>query len=186
MLSKWNPLAEVTTVSETAGGRGHRGPVLAGPGILVRPNLARIPAAGDARAEAIIRRARTAISQSLLNFLEDSDAVALGRYGARQPAIALRHKSARRLEDTLLASALAQLLRQTDPRDLLAGMAVHYMVAEQIGTVPSVVFADVARRLPDGPLPDLLRQFGARQDVTLEAFGWQLVQTPEGPDFIPA
>jgi hypothetical protein len=95
-------------------------------------------------------------------------------------------KSARRLEDSLLASALAQLVRQADPRDLLVGMAVHYIVAEQIGAVPSAVFDDIARRLPGGPLPDLLRQFGARQDVTLEAFGWQLVQTPQGPDFIPA
>jgi hypothetical protein len=152
----------------------------------VKPNLARIPASGDARAEAITRRARTAISQSLLDSLDDGDAVALGRYGARQPAIALRLKSARRLEDALIASALAQLLRPTDPRDLLVGMAVHYIVAQQIGAVPSAVFEDIARRLPDGPLPDLLRQFGARQDVTLEAFGWQLVQTPEGPDFIPA
>lgn len=152
----------------------------------MKPNLARIPAAGDPRAEAITRRARTTISQSLLDSLDDSDAVALGRYGARQPAIALRQKSARRLEDALLASALAQLIRQADPRDLLVAMAVHYIVAEQIGAVPFVVFEDIARRLPDGPLPDLLRQFGARQDVTLEAFGWQLVQTPEGPDFIPA
>jgi hypothetical protein len=107
-----------------------------------------------------------------------------GRAG--KPAIALRQKSARRLEDSLLASALAQLVRQPDPRDLLVGMAVHYIVAEQIGAVPSAVFDDIARRLPDGPLPDLSRQFGARQDVTLEAFGWQLVQTPQGPDFIPA
>jgi hypothetical protein len=152
----------------------------------VKPNLARIPAAGDARAEAITQRARTAVSQALLDSLDDSDAVALGRYGARQPAIALRQKSRPRLEDALLASALAQLVRPADPRDLMVGMAVHYIAAEQIGAVPSDVFDDVARRLPDGPLPDLLRQFGARQDITLEAFGWQLVQTPEGPDFIPA
>ena len=152
----------------------------------MKPNLARIPAAGDARAEAITLRARTAISQSLLDSLDDTDAVALGRHGARQPAIALRQKSHPRLEDALLASALAQLVRPADPRDLMDGMAVHYIVAEQIGAVPSDVFDDVARRQPDGPLPDLLRQFGARQDITLEAFGWQLVQTPEGPDFIPA
>jgi hypothetical protein len=35
-------------------------------------------------------------------------------------------------------------------------------------------------------LSDLLRVFGARQDVTPEAFGWHLVQTPNGPDFAPA
>jgi glycine/D-amino acid oxidase-like deaminating enzyme len=152
----------------------------------MKPNLARIPAAGDARAEAITRRARTAISQSLLDSLDKSDAEALGRYGARQPTIALRQKSAQHLEDALLASALAQLVRQSDPRDLMVGLAVHYIVAEQIGAVPSVVFEDVAHRLPHGSLPDLLLEFGARQDITLEAFGWQLVQTAEGPDFMPA
>jgi hypothetical protein len=30
-------------------------------------------------------------------------------------------------------------------------MAVHYIVAQQIGAIPSVVFEDIARRLPDGP-----------------------------------
>jgi hypothetical protein len=168
------------------GGGRTTGPGRAGKDEPVKPNLARIPAAGDALAEAITRRAGTGISQSLLDSLDDSDAVALGRYGARQPSIALRQKSAQRLEDALFASALAQLVRQTDPRDLMVGMAVHFIVAEQIGAVPSVVFEDVASRLPDGPLPDLVRQFGDRQDITLEAFGWQLVQTPEGPDFVPA
>ncbi len=43
----------------------------------------------------------------------------------------------------------------------MVGLAVRYIVAEQIGAVPSIVFEDVARRLPDGALPDLLRQFGA-------------------------
>jgi hypothetical protein len=105
----------------------------------VKPNLARIPAAGDARAEAITLRARTAISQSLLDSLDDTDAVALGRHGARQPAIALRQKSHPRLDDALLASALAQLVRPADPRDLMAGMAVHYIVAEQIGAVSSTM-----------------------------------------------
>jgi hypothetical protein len=152
----------------------------------VKPNLARIPGDGDARAEAITQRARTAISQSLLDSLDESDAVALGRYGARQPTIALRHKSAQLLHDALLATALAQLIRHNDPRGLMVGLAVHYVVALQIGVVLSVMFQDVARRLPDGPAPDLLRKFGARHDITLEAFGWQLVQTAEGPDFMPA
>ena len=117
----------------------------------MKPNLARIPAAGDDRAEAITQRARTAISQSLLDSLDDSDAVALGRYGARQPSLALRQKSAQRLEDALFASALAQLARQTDPRDLMTGMAVHYIVAEQIGAAPSVVFDDAAAACQTDP-----------------------------------
>jgi hypothetical protein len=152
----------------------------------VKPNLARIPADGDARAEAITQQAQTTIRWPLLDTLDERDAVALGRYGARQPAIALRQKSARHLQNALLATALAQLIRPGDPRDLMVSLAVHHVVAQQIGVVPSVMFEDVASRLPGGPVPALLREFGARQDVTLEAFGWQLVQSAEGPDFMPA
>jgi hypothetical protein len=67
----------------------------------------------------------------------------------------------------------------------MVGLAPHYVVAQRLGLVPSDLFSQVAARLPDGPVPDLLRSFGARHDVTLEAFGWQLIQTSEGPDFIP-
>ena len=42
------------------------------------------------------------------------------------------------------------------------------------------------RGLPDDGGRDLFRTFGARGDVTLEAFGWLLVQTGDGPDFEPA
>jgi hypothetical protein len=51
---------------------------------------------------------------------------------------------------------------------------------------PAALFGTIAARLPDGPIPGLLRDFGARDDITPEAFGWQLVQTAEGPDFQPA
>jgi len=36
----------------------------------------------------------------------------------------------------------------------------------------------------DGPRPDLLRWFGTQDDITLEDFAWQLVETPDGPDFV--
>jgi hypothetical protein len=112
--------------------------------------------------------------------------VALGRYGARQATIALRQQSAQQLRRSLLATALAQLIRPSDPRDLMVGLAVHHVVAQQIGTAPPALFDAIAARLPDGPMPGLLRDFGARHDITPEAFGWQLVQTAEGPDFLPA
>jgi hypothetical protein len=152
----------------------------------MEPNLARIPADGDAQAAAIMRRAHGAITQHLLDNLNEHDAAALGRYGARQPTVALRQHSAQHLRRALLATALAQLIRPSDPRDLLVGLAVHHVVAQQIGTAPSVLFDAIAARLPEGPIPRLLRDFGARHDITPEAFGWQLVQTAEGPDFIPA
>jgi hypothetical protein len=152
----------------------------------MKPNLARIPADGDVQAEAIIQRSGGLISQDLLDSLDQRDFIALGRYGARQATVALRERSGSRLHNALFATALGQLGHESDPRDLMIGLAVPHLVAQQIGTAPPALFETVAARLPDGPVADLLRDFGARQDITLEAFGWQLIQTAEGPDFIPA
>ena len=151
----------------------------------MQPNLARIPADGDSRAQAILRRAQGAISQHFLDVLDEHDCLALGRYGTRQSTVALRKSSAELLHDALLAAALGRLGRPGDPRDVMVGLALHYVVAQKLALAPPDLFNGIAARLPDGPMPDLLRVFGTRQDVTLEAFGWQLVQTPEGPDFIP-
>jgi len=152
---------------------------------LMQPNLARIPAAGDARAQAILRHAEGMISQHFLDTLDERDCLALGRYGTRQTTVALRGSSAVLLHDALLATALGSLGRQGDPRDTMVSLALHYVVAQQLALAPPDLFNEVAARLPGGPMPDLLRVFGARQDVTLETFGWQLTQTPEGPDFLP-
>jgi hypothetical protein len=190
------PLTPETSAAPEAGRAGQAGPappcarradlpVAEVHDDLVEPNLARIPADGDPRAEAILRQIQDMISQEFLDSLDDSDYSALGRYGARQPTVALRERSTRRLQDALLATALAQLGQQSDTRDVMIGLAVHHIVAQQIGADPSVVFEKTAGRLPDGPMPGLLRSFGARPDITPEAFGWQLVQTPNGPDFMP-
>lgn len=152
----------------------------------MEPNLARIPADGDADAEAILELARGGITVDFLACLNDRDAIALGRYGARQTTVALRRGSAALLRDALLATAICQAIRNGDPRDVMVGLAADYFVAQQLGLVPGELFDDVASSLPDGWVPDLLREFGARTDITLKAFGWLLVETPEGPDFTPA
>jgi hypothetical protein len=82
--------------------------------------------------------------------------------------------------------AICQLGREGDPRDVMIALAVYYYVAQRLGQAPARVFNDVASCLPAGWIGDLLRDFGARQDVTFRAFGWQLAQTPDGPDFEPA
>jgi hypothetical protein len=55
-------------------------------------------------------RAHGVITQRLLDTLSEQDALALGRYGARQPTIALRQHSAQRLSQALLATAAATLV----------------------------------------------------------------------------
>jgi hypothetical protein len=39
-------------------------------------------------------------------------------------------------------------------------------------------------RFAEGWLPRLLRTFGARDDVTLAAFGWRRITTADGSDVI--
>ena len=118
--------------------------------------------------------------------MDDRACLALVRYGIRQPTVALRTSSVALLNDALLAAALDRLGPRDDPWDAMIDLALHHAVAQKLAVAPPVLFNQIAARLPDGPMPDLLRAFGARQDVTLEAFGWQLIQTPEGPDFVPA
>jgi hypothetical protein len=151
----------------------------------MQPNLARIPPGGDVRAEAILRRAPRAVTRRFLGSLDDRDALALARYGARLPTTALRANSPELLRDGLLATGISEICRESDPRDLMIDLALYHLVGQRLGQLPSALFDDIASRLPDGAVPDLLRMFGARQDITLEAFGWQEVQTADGPDFVP-
>jgi len=58
------------------------------------------------------------------------------------------------------------------------------MGAIQIGVRPAQVFETTATRFEDGWLPDLLRGFGARTDVTPAAFGWRQVAIRDGLDVI--
>ncbi|MFI6046908.1 hypothetical protein ACIA8C_35180 [Nocardia sp. NPDC051321] len=151
----------------------------------MQPNLVRISADGDERAEEILRRIPDTISESFLETLDSRDNVALARYGARQVTVALREGSTILLTDALLATAAAELQNPGDPRDLMVDIAVHFVVAERLGVDPSLLFNDVAARLPVSSVADLLRHFGARNDISLHAFGWQLVETESGPDFAP-
>lgn len=149
-------------------------------------NLRRIPSAGDAAAEEIIALARDEVMADLLGCLVRRDAMALGRYGARQATVALRARSAALLHDALLATAIADVITQDDPRDVATGLALHHYVARELGLVPAEVFGAAVAGLPDDRVRDLFCMFGAREDVTLKAFGWLLVQTGDGPDFEPA
>jgi hypothetical protein len=146
--------------------------------------LAKIPPDGDAGAEEIIRQARGGVTDDLLGCLVSRDFIALYRYCARQSTMALREGSAERLRCALLAEVICAASRDADDREVMVGLALHYYVAEQIGLVPADLFDEIASYLPDGPWPALVRWFGTRDDIILEAFAWQLVETPDGPDFV--
>ena len=148
-------------------------------------NLQRIPPDGDSAAEEIIALARDGVTADLLGCLVRRDATTLGRYGTRHATLALRAHSAALLHDALLAKAIADIIHESDWRDTLVGLALHYYVAQQLGLDPAEVFDAAVSSLPDDRVCSLFRRFGARKDVTLEAFGWLLVETDDGPDFEP-
>jgi hypothetical protein len=104
----------------------------------VRPSLARIPASGDARAEAILRRSAGAASRPFVDSLDNGDTLALGRYGALQASIALRTGSAEILRGGLLAAALSQVRAEGDPRDFMVGVALRW---QQVQTAEGPDFA---------------------------------------------
>lgn len=68
---------------------------------------------------------------------------------------------------------------------MMVGVALPHVVAQELGIRPADLFKQVADRLPGTPVSDLLRGFGGRQVITLSGFGWELVETEDGPDFAP-
>ncbi|GIJ30862.1 hypothetical protein [Micromonospora sediminimaris] len=152
----------------------------------MKPNLARISGKQDRLAEEILARAPRHIEQSFVNSLDPAAALALGRYGARLATLALRQNSVDLLRRSVLATSLARCLASDDDRDFMVALAVPWIVARQLGEDPAEVFAMVGDSLPDGPVARLVHTFGARTDISLEAFGWELVTTADGPDFRPA
>jgi hypothetical protein len=108
----------------------------------------------------------------------------LGRYGHRAAMLAIREQSAARLRNGLGAVALATTA-DDDDRDVMVGVALHYHAAVQLGLRPAEVF-DQAASYADPSVAELFRTFGARDDVTLAAFGWQEIATEHGPAFIPS
>ncbi|MFY1689108.1 hypothetical protein [Plantactinospora sp. WMMB782] len=151
----------------------------------MKANLERIPGDHDWVARAILARAPQRVDQSFLDSLDPSASLALGRLGVRLSTIALRENSIDVVRRSLLATGLARCLQHDDDRDVMVGLALPWTVTQQLGASPETVFAIVADGLPDGPTSTLLKDFGARKDITLAAFGWEAVTTADGPDFRP-
>lgn len=96
---------------------------------------------------------------------------------------ALRTRSA-----DLLLDDLVDLLTDGEPdwvkddRDLMVALAPFHDCARRIGLDPATVFAQAATRGP-ATVADVVRTFGARTDITPEAFGFALRETSDGPEY---
>jgi hypothetical protein len=159
-------------------------------GVVAKPNLVRLPGHRDSAAREILAHLPEPITQDFLDGLKRGDpkaARALAWYGYRQVSIALRERSVDRLAHALLSLGLNVCMRwqEDDPRDVMVGLAVPWITAQQLGARPAKLFSAVADRLPHPQVADLFRMFGARRDITPKSFGWEIVTTPDGPDFRP-
>lgn len=73
---------------------------------------------------------------------------------------------------------------QIDIRDVMVGWAVFVDCARRLGIDPVALF-DTASTGRSQTLRSAAAAFAGRSDVTLEAFGWQLDDRPEGPCYRP-
>jgi hypothetical protein len=84
------------------------------------------------------------------------------------------------LLDLLLANE-QEFLR--DPRDLMLTLAPYHHLARWLGEDPGELFDIVAAGAP-ATLRDAVRTFGRRDDIEPEKFGFAVVETAEGPEYI--
>lgn len=104
---------------------------------------------------------------------------ALGRYVLRAPMLALRGRDGSMLRTGLLIYALLEQ-RVHDWRDDLIAFAPYFCVAQELGLAPLALFDDAASYAVPS-LGTVMQSFGRRRDITLEAFGWRRIETPDGP-----
>ena len=119
--------------------------------------------------------------RALRDTLNDHQQRVLARFGLRAPMLAIRARDPEYLRAGLLAHVL--LTREVrDWRDDLVHFAPYFHVARVLQIDPSALFGDAAAAaVPE--LADVMRTFGRRRDVTLGAFLWRQVDTPDGPSF---
>ncbi len=69
-----------------------------------------------------------------------------------------------------------------DDRDLMMALAPHHDCARRLGADVPALFERAAAAGP-ASLRDLVEEFGRRTDVSPEAFGFCVEETPEGPRY---
>ena len=70
-----------------------------------------------------------------------------------------------------------------NPRELMLTLAPYHHCARRLGEEPAELFDLVAAGAP-ATLRDAVRTFGRRDDIEPESFGFAIVETAEGPEYI--
>jgi hypothetical protein len=102
---------------------------------------------------------------------------------AREPTAALRERSRERLELGFRRLVEAEAAAKGwDPRDTMISLTPFLDCSRRLGLDPGEVLEPIART---GPVwfAETFEAFVGRTDVTLSAFGWSLVETPDGPAY---
>ncbi len=94
---------------------------------------------------------------------------------------ALRSQSVTDLEAGL-RDALTAHHGFRDARDVMLDLAPLHDAARRLGADPTALFERAAAGLP-ADVSELAQTFARRPDVTLAAFGWSLVDGPDGPAY---
>jgi hypothetical protein len=69
-----------------------------------------------------------------------------------------------------------------DPRDAMIGLAPFIDCARRLGADPAMTLGPIART-GAAWYRETFDGFVVRSDVALEAFGWRIVDTPDGPAY---
>ena len=70
-----------------------------------------------------------------------------------------------------------------DPRELMLTLAPYHHCARWLGEDPGLLFDTVASGAP-ATLRDAVRTFGRRDDIEPEKFGFAVVETADGPEYL--
>jgi hypothetical protein len=101
----------------------------------------------------------------------------------REASAALRAKSLDRLQAGFSRLVEAESRdRGSDPRDAMIDMTPFIDCARELGLDPAVVLGPIAATGADW-FRETFEEFVTRSDVTLAAFGWSVVDTPNGREY---
>ena len=102
---------------------------------------------------------------------------------ARETSAALRESSPARLQAAFAAHVTAESARASwDERDEMLSLTPFLDCARRLGADPAVLFGPIAAAAAPW-LQRTFDRFVGRPGITLAAFGWSIVEAPDGPAY---
>jgi phosphoribosylformimino-5-aminoimidazole carboxamide ribotide isomerase len=101
----------------------------------------------------------------------------------REVTAALRDRSPERLADAFARHVNIESSRHPwDSRDEMLSLAVFFDCARRLGADPAALFGTLTTSAPTW-FRETFESFAQRTDGSMSAFGWSLVDTPDGPEY---